>query len=192
MQGLFYGWSGPLTHILHLRNQWNRFDIWLPNFILNCNSFGEVYDDFKSEVHISIPSIPPTSYGLQLSPLPGGTIEDYAYHIYGCLDSIVKTYASYLNLDLIYAKSTVIHNLLSDRVAVNYCVVQSLQSALDIELLELKCNVYPLDGIAKKCNTSLKLYDTEHNIERSTFSRECCASELYLCNVQNAIQTGKG
>ena len=43
-----------------------------------------------------------------LSPLPGGTTEDYASHIHGCLDSIVKTYASYLNLDHIYAKSTVI------------------------------------------------------------------------------------
>ena len=55
-----------------------------------------------------------------------------------------------------------LHNLkntLSDRVAVNHCVVQNLQSALDIELLELKCNVHPLDGIAKKWNTSLKLYD---------------------------------
>ena len=108
----------------------------------------------------------------------GGTTEDDASHVHGCLDSIVKTYVSYHNHDHIYAKSTIIHNLkntLSDRVVVNHCVVQSLQSALDIELLELKCNVHPLDGIAKKCNTSLKLYDTEHNIESSTFGRECCA-----------------
>ena len=115
-----------------------------------------------NEVHISIPSIPTNFlYVLQLSPLPGGTAEDFASHIHGCLDSSVKTYASYHNFDHIYAKSTVIHNLkntLSDRVAVNHCVVQNLQSALDIELLELKCNVHPLDGIAKKCNTSLTLY----------------------------------
>ena len=125
-----------------------------------------------NQVHISIPSIPPTSYVLQLIHLPGGTTEDYASHIHGCFDSIVKTYASYYNLDHICAKSTVIHNLkntLSDRVAVNHCVVQNLQSAIDIELQELKCNVHPLDGIANKCNTSLKLYDTEHNIESSTF-----------------------
>ena len=31
------------------------------------------------------------AYVLQLSPLPGGTTEDYASHIHGCLDSIVKT-----------------------------------------------------------------------------------------------------
>ena len=154
-----------------------------------------MYDDFKSEVHISIPSIPPTSYGLRLSPLPGGTTEDYASHIHGCLDSIVKTYASYLNLDHIYAKSTVIHNLkniLSDRVAVNHCVLQSLQSALDIELLELKCNVHPLDGIAKKGNTSLKLYDTEHNIESSTFGRECCAVNFIYAMCKMRYKQEKG
>ena len=114
----------------------------------------------------------------------GGTTEDDASHVHGCLDSIVKTYVSYHNHDHIYAKSTIIHNLkntLSDRVVVNHCVVQSLQSALDIELLELKCNVHPLDGIAKKCNTSLKLYDTEHNIESSTFGRECCAVNFMQC-----------
>ena len=78
---------------------------------------------------------------------------------------------------------------MSDRVAVNHCVVHNLQSALDIELLELKCNVHPLDGIAKKCNTSFKLYDTEHNIESSTFGRECCAVNFIyaMCKMQ-----GKG
>ena len=45
---------------------------------------------------------------------------------------------------------------MSDRVAVNHCVVEKLQSDLDIQLLELKCNVYPLEGISKKCWDVLK------------------------------------
>ena len=51
----------------------------------------------------------------------------------------------------------------------NHCVVQSLESSLDIELLELKCNVHPLDGIAKK------VYDKEYNITSDTFGNGCCA-----------------
>ena len=83
-------------------------------------------------------------------------------------------------------------NILSDRVAVNHCVLQSLQSALDTELLELKCNVHPLDGIAKKCNTSLKLYDTEHNIESSTFGRECCAVNFIYAMCKMRYKQEKG
>ena len=39
---------------------------------------------------------------------------------------------------------------MSDRVAVNHCVIEKLQSDLDIQLLELKCNVHPLEGVSKK------------------------------------------
>ena len=103
------------------------------------------------EVHISIATVPPTSYVLQLGTL---TIDDYASHIQTCFDVIVSSYAEYHKRDPIQTKSTTIHHLkntFTDRVAVNHCVVQSLESSLDIELLELKCNVHSLDGIAKRC-----------------------------------------
>ena len=130
-----------------------------------------------NEVHISIATIPPTSYVLQLSTLAGGATEDYVSHIHTCIDHIASTYAAYHNLDTIHVKSTFIHNLkntLTDRVAGNHNVVQSLLSTLDIELLELKCNVHPLDGIAKKCTKTLKLYDTEYNIASDTYEKDCC------------------
>lgn len=41
------------------------------------------------EVHISIATIPPTSYVLQLSTLAGGTTEDDTSHIHTCIDRIV-------------------------------------------------------------------------------------------------------
>ena len=34
-----------------------------------------------NEVHISIATVPPTSYVLQLDTLAGGTTDDYASHI---------------------------------------------------------------------------------------------------------------
>ena len=63
-------------------------------------------------------------------------------------------------------------NTLTDRDAVNHCVVEALQQDLDIQLLELKCNVHPLDGIAKKCRDVLKEYGTEKETRR--LCSECC------------------
>ena len=53
--------------------------------------------------------------------------------------------------------SPALKNTLSDRVAVNHCVGQQLQTAFEIELLELKYNIHPVDGIAKKCTNILKV-----------------------------------
>ena len=41
-------------------------------------------------------------------------------------------------------------NTLSDRVAVNHCVVQQLEEDYGIKILELNCNLHPLYGIASK------------------------------------------
>ena len=127
---------------------------------------------------ISVATVPPTSYVLQLGTLAGGTTDYYASHIQTCFNVIVSSYAEYHKLDPIQTKSTIIHHLkntLTNRVAVNHCVVQSLRSSLDIELLELKCNVHPLDGIAKRCTDLLKVYDKEYNITSDTFGNGCCA-----------------
>ena len=46
--------------------------------------------------------------------------------------------------------------------------------------------------MAKQCNTSLKLYGTEHNIENSTFSRECCAVDFIYAICKMRYKQGKG
>jgi hypothetical protein len=50
-------------------------------------------------------------------------------------------------------------NTLSDRVAVNHCVVQQLEEDYGIKILELNCNLHPLYGIASKWRTVLKECD---------------------------------
>ena len=150
-----------------------------------------------NEVHISISTVPPTSYVLQLGTctLAGGTTDDYASHIQTCFNVIVSSYAEYHKPDPIQTKSTIIHHLkntLTDRVAVNHCVVQSLRSSLDIELLELKCNVHPLDGIAKRCTDLLKVYDKEYNITSDTFGNGCCAVNFMYAMTKMRFKQGKG
>ena len=63
-------------------------------------------------------------------------------------------------------------NTLCDRV------VQRLQEILEIELLELKCNIHPLDGVAKKSSNILHIYD--ENITSDTFGRKCCAVNFII------------
>ena len=109
-----------------------------------------------NEVHISAAAVPSSSYVLQLSTLPGGITDDYVAHICDCIDHIARIFSMYHKLDYLHCKSTFtshIKNTLSDRVAVNHGVAQNLQSSLNTELLELKCNVHPLDGIAKRCTS---------------------------------------
>ena len=112
-----------------------------------------------NEIHISVSTVPPKSYVLSLRSIAGGTTEDYVSHICDAINSIITTYATYHRVDYLLAKSSIIKNLkntLSDIVAVNHCEVQQLKTAFEIELLELKCNIHPLDGIAKKCTNILK------------------------------------
>ena len=74
----------------------------------------------------------------------------------------------------------------------NHCVVQILQSSLEIKLLELKCNVHPLDGIAKKCTNLLKVYNKEYNITSDTFGNGCCAVNFMYAMTKMRFKQGKG
>ena len=49
---------------------------------------------------------------------------------------------------------------MSDRVSVNHCVRLKLKQLFQHMLLELKCNVHPLNGISNKIR-SLKVYDND-------------------------------
>ena len=94
---------------------------------------------------------------------------------------MISIFAKSKNLPFLDVRSTILKHLkntLTDRDAVNHCVVQHLQLQMDVELLELNCNVHPLDGIAKKCTNILKNYDAEMAIKSDTFGRDCCVVNL--------------
>ena len=109
--------------------------------------------DHINEVHVYTPGDPPKGYVLQISALPGGTTDDYTEHLTHSIQDIVDSYSDYKKLDRMETLNIVqshLKNTLSDRVAVNHCIVLKLQESMDRELLELKCNVHPLDGFASK------------------------------------------
>ncbi|XP_065683197.1 uncharacterized protein LOC124809892 [Hydra vulgaris] len=58
-----------------------------------------------------------------------------------------------------------IKSCLSDRAPVNSCVKNMLQEEMDIQLMQLYCNVHPLETIALKALLALKTIDNELNIK---------------------------
>ena len=84
-----------------------------------------------------------------------GTTDDYSSHNQQAINDVCQTYSLYHHLLEAAVVSQVVNHM-SDRVAVNHCVVEKLQSDLDIQVLELKCNVHPPEGISKKCCDVMK------------------------------------
>ena len=134
-----------------------------------------------NEVHIHFQDEAPGGLSLQISTMPGGTTDDYYEHITTTVCDVVTTFAGYKREDIHNLETGVFHhikNTISDRAAVNHCVVQNLEEDMNMELLELKCNVHPLDGITHKCRCILKEVDTHLNIKTSLFGKECKAANI--------------
>ena len=151
--------------------------------------------DHLNEIHVHVPTIPPTGYILQVGTIAGGTTADYTSHIHEAISDITQTYALFHDEHEPAIMSTVVKHLkntLTDRVAVNHCVVEALQQDLDIQLLQLKCNVHPLDGIAKKCRDVLKEYDVAKETRSDTFGREGCAVNCVYSMTKMRYKQGKG
>ena len=45
---------------------------------------------------------------------------------------------------------------LSDHAAVNHCVTESLRETMHSDIVELHCDVHPLDALANKARATLK------------------------------------
>ena len=75
--------------------------------------------DHVNEVHIHVPTVPPTGYILQVGSIAGGTS-----HIHETINDITKTYCLFHNTGEPAIKSTIVEHLkntLTDRVAINQC-----------------------------------------------------------------------
>ncbi|KAG1681429.1 PiggyBac transposable element-derived protein 1 [Nymphon striatum] len=148
-----------------------------------------------NEVHVYIPGDTPKGYVLQISALPGGTTDDYNEHITNSIQDIVATYCA-LNkeneMTTLHSVRAHLKNTLCDRVAVNHCVVQKMKTSMDIELLQLKCNIHPLDGIASKSRSQLKKFDKDNDFKSDTFVKDCFAANLILGVSKMRYKQGTG
>ena len=92
-------------------------------------------------------------------------------------------------------KSTIISSLsssITDRCSVNYCVIEMLKTDLDVDLLELKCNVHPLDGLAHKSTQVLKKVDANLEVKSELFGSDCKAANVSYSLSKMRYKQGKG
>ncbi|GFR77463.1 hypothetical protein ElyMa_005825800 [Elysia marginata] len=122
---------------------------------------------------------------LDIRYLPGGTTADYVSHIVSALTEAAATYARLKGLrqEEVYEKiKCAISSTLTDRAAVNACVTRLLRDEFDVELMQLNCNVHPLDSVARDVRKHLCLLDKDNNIVG-----HCYGSDGTAANLINAV-----
>ena len=87
---------------------------------------------------------------------------------------------------------TKVKSTLSDRAVVNHCVRVQLEQRLNSELLELNCNVHPLDGLASEARKTLKKVDSKYEIKSTLYENDCCAANVTYGLSKMRYKNGKG
>jgi len=107
-------------------------------------------------------------YVLDAVSLPGAKAMDYVSHITCALENAVICYCTlnpgydpYQTLSEVQAKIT---STMSDRAAVNHRVVKELEKYVGHELLELNCNIHPLDSLAIAFRKLTKAFELENKV----------------------------
>ena len=118
---------------------------------------------------------------LSLRALAGSRAIDYKEHIVNALSHTINTFCTYKILDYAAHRGrliSAISNSISDRAPVNRAVLDILRATTELELLELKCNLHPLDGIANHTRQTLKTIDEEQGIKSELTGTDCCVANF--------------
>ena len=132
---------------------------------------------------------------LQVEILAGGTAQDYVDHICTAIRDLAYSYAEYKKKDPLSFFQSIVKKLkstISDRANVNHCVRVQLEEELNIKLIELKCNVHPLDGLAAGVRKSLKSLDIEYDFRGSLYGRDGCVVNVIYSLSKMRYKNGKG
>ena len=130
-----------------------------------------------NEIHVQTTE---GTYTLSICVLPGGKAADYVTHMSDVIDKMVLVYGTYTEQDHVQLKRKIIgriHSTLSDRAAVNRAAVRTLKELWNSDLIELHCNLHPLDSFGSKTRTELKEIDRKLNVP-STGKADCVTNLL--------------
>ena len=133
---------------------------------------------------------------MSLEELVGGTAQDYANHIIQSVEHLAQTLCTFrVEEQSISAVNKTLQShitcSMTDRAAANHAAIRIVNEAFKTTLLEVNCHLHPLDTIATKCRSTLKLL--EHGIEKSKlFGHGCRAEKVILALNKMRFKDGKG
>ncbi|KAK6189078.1 hypothetical protein SNE40_005122 [Patella caerulea] len=116
--------------------------------------------------------------------LPGGTAVDYHSHICETVDQLAAIYAHF-NQDDQYddVREKLISNIsnsLTDRCAANHATIQLLNETWDTNIHELNCHLHPLDSIASKTRSAIKMYEKDKRVPKKIFGTDCVVADIVV------------
>ena len=111
-------------------------------------------------MHVNCISIttPTSSHLVSVEQLPGGTAVDYKQHICSTLSSLINIYCSVTKQELHGCLQNVISRIkcsLTDRAPVNHATITLLEKEWGKNLVELKCNIHPLEAVSREIRKAL-------------------------------------
>ncbi|KAK0065848.1 PiggyBac transposable element-derived protein 1 [Biomphalaria pfeifferi] len=118
---------------------------------------------------------------LQTFGMPGGTTEDYLEHILNAIHDIGCQYSTYHGIQqhvVLYTLFQSLQATLTDRAKVNKCVNDKLEEMVDRKLVQLKCFLHPLDGMASEARKELKKLDVDWSVSTSLYGHEGSTANL--------------
>lgn len=127
-------------------------------------------------IHIETPE---QKFTLSIAALPGGKAVDYVCHISQTVDKMASIYSRYIDESEDGVKKrilSVITSTITDRCKVNSATVRELNRLWSTTLIELNCNLHPLDSFSSRCKTGLKSIDAEWKLPKT--GRDCCVSNF--------------
>ena len=145
--------------------------------------------DHINEIHVSAND---KHMVLDVRHIPGGRASDYVTHIMnsfaGAADSYVALYPDrWTKTDLLVHLYRKISATLSDRAPVNHRARLDLEDAVNTQLeavqmslIELNCNVHPLDTVATASRQTLKVVEEAAGIPKGFISRESVAVNVVM------------
>ena len=129
-----------------------------------------------NEVHVQTDL---QTFTLSMCVIPGGRTADYVAHISSVVDKMASVYSEFTGEpreDVSTKILSKIKSTLSDRAIVNSAVVRELRALWNLDLVELHCNLHPLDGFSNQVKSQLKTMDTEMQLRKT--GSDCCVANL--------------
>lgn len=116
---------------------------------------------------------------MSIERLPGGTAEDYKNHISTEIVKLAEIYSQMSSVSIASCHTAIINKIkccLTDRAPVNHLTVFLLEKEWGTHLIELNCNVHPLEGISNRIRKEFQACE-EKVLQRSG---ECIAWKLIM------------